>query len=84
MNQHGLIPNLIIYNSLVSACEKGELPELAMKVFQAMQQQGMVLNEITCSSLVSAFQKAEQPERTLEVFQVMHREHVLPDKFSTG
>ena len=54
MIRQGEVPNTITYNALISACEKGKLPEQALKVFEALMQQGVVPNEITYSALISA------------------------------
>ena len=35
-----MVPNVITYNSLTSACEKGKQPERALKLSEAMQRQG--------------------------------------------
>ena len=46
MQRQGIVPDVITYNALVSACEKGKQPERAFKVFHAMQRQGVVLDVI--------------------------------------
>ena len=62
MKQQGLLPNVITYNALISACEKGKQPERALELFEAMQQRGVVPNVITYSALISVCEKANQPE----------------------
>ena len=42
-----MVPNVIIYSALISACEKGKQPERVLELFEAMQQQGVVPNIIT-------------------------------------
>ena len=63
--------NVIIYNALISACDKGKQPESALEVFKAMQQQGVVPNIISYSALISASGKGKQPEMALELFKAM-------------
>ena len=71
MKQKGVVPNVITYNALISACEKGKQPEQAMEVFKAMQQQGVVPDVITYSALISACEKSKQPEQAMEVFKAL-------------
>ena len=37
MQQQGVVPNVITYSSLVSACEKGKQPERALELFETRQ-----------------------------------------------
>ena len=39
--------DVVTYNALISACQKGKQPERALEVFEAMQRQGVVSNVIT-------------------------------------
>ena len=68
-----MVPDVVTFNALISACEKAKQPERALEVFDAMQQQGVVPNVITYNALISACEKGKQPERALEVFQAMQR-----------
>ena len=70
MKQQGVIPTVITYSALISACEKGKHPERALEMFDKMQQQDMLPNVITYSALISACGKGKQPERTLEIFDL--------------
>ena len=38
--QQDVVPDVITYNALISACEKGEQPEQALKIFGEMKQRG--------------------------------------------
>ena len=49
----GVLPNVITYNALISAGEKGQQPGRALKIFEAMVQQGVVPDAITYNALVS-------------------------------
>ena len=57
-----MVPDIITYSALISACEKGKQPERALQLFEAMKQQGMVPNVITYNTLISACEKGKQPE----------------------
>ena len=57
MQRHGVVPNVITYNALISACEKGKQPERALGVLEAMQQQGLEPNAITYNALISSCEK---------------------------
>ena len=54
MRQQGLKPDVITYSALISAFEKGKVPERALKVFEAMEQQDVVPLVITYNALISA------------------------------
>ena len=60
MQRQEMLPNVVIYNALISTCDKGQAPD-----HQAIQRQGMLHNVITYSALISACAKTKQPERAL-------------------
>ena len=66
-----MVPNVITYSALISACGKGEQPERARKFFEEMKQQGVVPNVITYSALISACEKGNQLQQALEIFAEM-------------
>ena len=49
-----MTPELITYNAMISACEKGKQPKMALEMFEAMQRQDALPNIITYSALLSA------------------------------
>ena len=59
------MPNVITYNALISACEKGKQPDRALEIFDQMQQQGLVPDVITYSALISACEQSKQPEQAM-------------------
>ena len=60
MDWQGVVPNILSYNVLIIACEKGKKPEQAVEVFHAMQRQGMFPDIITCSTISNAREKGKQ------------------------
>lgn len=66
-----MMPSPITYNALISACEKGKLPERALEIFKATQLQGVLPDIITFNALISACGK--QPGEALEVFEALYR-----------
>ena len=54
MRQQGLQPNVITYNSLISACGKSGKAERALQFFAKMQQQGLRPNVITYNAVIIA------------------------------
>ena len=45
--QHvGLLPDVITCNALISACEKGTLPQRALQLKETMQHQGLLRDVI--------------------------------------
>ena len=63
MRQQGMMPDVITYNALISACEKGKQPKQAGQMLQAMQWQRVVPNVVTYNALISAGAKGKQPEQ---------------------
>ena len=64
-----MLPNVIAYSALVSACEKGNQPDQALELFLMMTQDGVPPNVITYSALISTCEKGKQTERALGVFE---------------
>ena len=58
----------IIYNALISASEKGRLPERALEVLRAMQRHGVVPDVVTLNALISACEKGRTADLALEAF----------------
>lgn len=42
------------FNTLIRVCEKGDLPERALELLEAMQRQGMAPDLVTFSNFVKA------------------------------
>ena len=57
MKQQSVVPNVITYSTLISACEKGNELERALEIFATMRQEGVVPNVVTYSALISACAK---------------------------
>jgi pentatricopeptide repeat domain (PPR motif) len=62
MQRQNVISNVIGYNAVISALEKGKLPDQALRVFEEMQWQVVVPDIITFSALISAIEKGNEPE----------------------
>jgi len=52
MHLRAAVPNVITYNALISACEKGGKPRQAHELFEAMRERGMVPNTISMGALI--------------------------------
>jgi len=78
MRAAGIIPDVITYSALISACEKGGQAELALKIFDDMRADGIIPNVITYSALISACEKAGKVEWALEVFEDMRAAGIIP------
>jgi len=79
MLHQGLLPNVLTYSALISACEKGALPQRALELLETMRHQGLLPNVITYSALISACEKGALPQRALELFETMLHQGILPD-----
>lgn len=56
-----MLPNVITYSALISACEKGDWPKLAMEFFGTLTQQGVVPDVVAYSAVISACERANRP-----------------------
>ena len=68
MLHQGLLPDVITYNALISACEKGALPQRALQLLEAMLHQGLLPDGITYIALVSAYEKGALQQRALKLW----------------
>ena len=66
-----MVPDVIAYNAVISACENGKQPGRALELFEAIQQRGVVPDVITYNALISGYEKGKQPELALELFEAM-------------
>ena len=66
-----MMPDVVTYSALISACKSGQQPERALELFRDIQRTGMVPNVITYSALISACEKGQQPKQALELFKAM-------------
>lgn len=67
-SQRQRVPNVVTYNALISACDKGSDPDRASEVFEALRGYGVVPTEVTYSAVISACEKGEQFTRALMIF----------------
>ena len=58
---------MITYNALISACDKGKEPSLALKLFETMRRRGVVPCVVTYSALISACEKGTESQFSLIV-----------------
>ena len=54
MPHTALHPDVITYNDVISAYEKGPLSQRALELYQTMLHQGLLLNVFTYNALISA------------------------------
>ena len=71
------------YNAAISACEKGQKPQLALHLLQKLQLRGLLPNVITYNAAISACKKGQQPQLSLHIFAEIaaqrppeHRDHL--------
>ena len=54
MLRQAMKPNMVSYNALISACEKGKELRRAVKVCDLMQRQGIKPNIVSYNALINA------------------------------
>ena len=68
MEQNGIEPNVVSYNSLIHTCALGERVALAFQVFERMIKHGIPPDIVTLCSLVDACGRSGNMERAFEIF----------------
>ena len=59
MQRTSMVPNIITFGALISACEKGKQPEQALEISAEMKEQGVLPDVITYNALISACAKGK-------------------------
>jgi len=60
MQEKGLVPTIITYNTLLRACQKGNQLQAALEIFRTMTQQGVVPDINTYSAIISACEQSNE------------------------
>jgi pentatricopeptide repeat domain-containing protein 1 len=79
MTKAGVRPDVITYNALISAYEKGGQWERARAAFEEMVAAGVQPNIITYNALISAYEQGRQWERARAAFEEMVAAGVQPN-----
>ena len=78
MQQQEIVPDVITYSALISACGRGKQLERALEIFDKMQQQGIEPNIITYSALISACAVSNWHNDAMNIFSEMQKKGVVP------
>ena len=65
----GLLRTGITYSAVISACEKGQRPQLALHMLQKLQLRGLLRTVITYNAAISAGETGQKPQHALPMFQ---------------
>ena len=60
MHKQAIVPCVITFNILISACGKSNQLKQALEVFAAMKQHGVVPNVVTFNALISAYKRCNK------------------------
>jgi pentatricopeptide repeat domain-containing protein 1 len=63
----GLVPDAVIYNAAVSACEKGAQGQQAFRLLAVMQPSGLVPDVIIYNAAVNACEKGAQWQQVMQL-----------------
>ncbi|CAK0868927.1 unnamed protein product [Prorocentrum cordatum] len=75
-------PNVITYNSLISACEKGNNLAKATELFDMLQRDNCEPTVITYNAMMSACARGRDLEKAQELFDAMQQKEIRPDAVS--
>ena len=83
MHRCGVAPDVVSYNSTISACEKAGQWERALELLSEMQEHGLEPDVISYSATISACEKGGEWRRALELFNEMRRRRpeIEPNSF---
>lgn len=62
-----LKPTIVTFNTLISACAKGSLFEVALQLYEEMQRQGIQPDVITLSALITACRRLDYWEEAMDL-----------------
>eukprot|EP00434_Breviolum_minutum_P009870 symbB.v1.2.008696.t1/scaffold543.1/size336731/9 len=79
MPEGRVVPNVVTYGAIISACEKGGQWQRALALFQTMLEEKVVPNVVIYGAIISACEKGGQWQRALALFQTMPEEKVVPN-----
>merc|ERR1712038_476975 len=79
MQDHGSKPNIITYNALIMALEKGCQWKLGLQIFVCMQKPGTEPNIITHNRLIRMLGKASQYQLALKQLLYIEKQGINPD-----
>lgn len=65
---HGVVPDGIMYNALVGACDQ---PDRGLQMFHYMQRQSVVPTVVAYNALIIACGKESWPDQAQELFNAM-------------
>lgn len=60
MRQSGLAPNAVIYSTVISACERSDQWQKAVKLLRTMRRDGILPVPVTYNTVISACGKSGQ------------------------
>ena len=64
-----ILPAVVTYNAVISACEKGQHPHQALQLLQEMQLKDILPNAVTYKAAISACEKGQHPHQALHLSQ---------------
>ena len=82
MDSREITPDVITYNTLISAFSNCQQTDRAIELFQKMQVQRIIPDVITFNALFAACEQSAEWEKALDLFSEMKRKKVQPDVIS--
>ncbi|AET00837.2 putative pentatricopeptide [Medicago truncatula] len=79
MKTNGVVPDLYIYNTLITCCRQGSLYEEAVNVFDRIKSAGFVPDRVTYNALLDVFAKVRRPKEALQVLKDMESNGFSPN-----
>merc|ERR1719356_2114107 len=79
MQEQGLLPDVITYNALISACSQGGQLERALQLLNLLQAQGLEPDVVTYNMLISLCFKRGKTPLGYHLFDAMSASGLRPD-----
>ena len=80
MARKGIPPDTQVFNAAISACEKGQQSEMALKLMRQMREMGCRPTAVTYGAAISACEKGQQWESALALLAQMPKDQVTPSQ----
>lgn len=79
MREEHIMPNVVTYSVLISACEKGRQADNALQLFGLMHRDGLVPDVIIYSALISACEKGAKWQHALHLLGQVRESRLSPN-----
>jgi pentatricopeptide repeat domain-containing protein 1 len=71
MQEDGISPDLVTFNTVITACRNGGEFERAIDIFESLPSLGIRPNRVTCNTMITVYSRIGHFEKVSALFQEM-------------